>query len=171
LRATNHIRMSLLAAWLGLAIYFSAIVAPSVFSVLRSFGLVNASEIGGTIVGRSLSAVNKSGLILSLLLLVSAPAVRKYYGRASFILQNLLLISVAVLTAGGEWVIAARMRGLRAAMNGQIGQISPTDPNYVAFMALHVYSVAALGVAMIAALIVFLLTVSSRENVVTTPTE
>lgn len=167
----TNLRVAFLAAWLGLAIYFSAVVAPSAFGVLRSFNLANAGEIAGTIVSRALSTVNKSGLLLSLLVLVSAPAVKKYYGRWSFIFQNVLLIVVAILTAAGEWVIAARMRGLRLAMNGQIDQVPLPDPNRVAFAALHVYSVAALSVAMIAALIVILLMIISRERAVTTSTE
>jgi len=171
LRIVDRIRISLDAAWLGLAIYFSAVVAPSAFGVLRSFSLANASENAGTIVSRSLSAVNKSGLILSLFLLVSAPVVRKYYGRWSSILQNVLVIIVAILTAVGEWIIAARMRGLRAAMNGQIDQVPLTDPNRIAFSALHVYSVTALSVAMIAALIVISLMIASRERAVAAPTE
>jgi hypothetical protein len=170
LRVTN-LRVAFIAAWLGLAIYFSAVVAPSAFGVLRSFNLANAGEIAGTIVSRALSAVNKSGLLFSLLVLVSAPAVKKYYGRWSFIFQNVLLIVVAILTAAGEWLIAARMRGLRLAMNGQIDQVPLTDPNRIAFAALHVYSVAALSIAMIAALIVILLMIVSRERAVTTATE
>ena len=170
MRVTN-LRVAFLAAWLGLAIYFSAVVAPSAFGVLRSFNLTNAGEIAGTIVSRALSTVNKSGLLLSLLVLVSAPAVKKYYGRWSFIFQNVLLIVVAILTAAGEWVIAARMRGLRLAMNGQIDQVPLTDPNRITFAALHVYSVAALSVAMIAALIVILLMIICRERPVTTSTE
>jgi hypothetical protein len=163
MRATN-IRVSLLAAWLGAAIYFSAVVAPSAFGVLRSFDLANANEIAGTIVSRALSAVNKSGLVLSLLLFISAPVVRKYYRRWPFILQNVLLVIIAILTAAGEWVIAARMRGLRAAMNGHIDLVPLTDPNRMAFAALHGYSVAALGVAMIAALIFILLVVVATTN-------
>ena len=170
MRVTN-LRVAFIAAWLGLAIYFSAVVAPSAFGVLRSFNLANAGEIAGTIVSRALSAVNKSGLLLSLLLLLSAPAVKKYYGRWSFILQNVLVMTVATLTAAGEWVIAARMRGLRSAMNGQIDQVPLTDPNRVAFSALHVYSVAALSIAMIAALIVILLMIIARERAVTISTE
>jgi len=170
LRVTN-LRVAFIAAWLGLAIYFSAVVAPSAFGVLRSFNLANAGEIAGTIVSRALSAVNKSGLLVSLLLLISAPAVKKYYGRWSFIFQNVLLIVVAILTAAGEWVIAARMRGLRLAMNGQIDQVPLTDPNRIAFAALHVYSVSALSIAMIAALIVILLMIISRERAVTTSTK
>jgi hypothetical protein len=147
--------MFLLAAWLGAAIYFSAVVAPSVFGVLRSFGLTNANEIAGTIVTRTLSVVNTSGFFLSLLLLITCFALKKNYGRKSLILQMALLMIVAVATGLGEWVIAARMRGLRAAMHGQIDQVALSDPNRVAFASLHSYSVSALGIAMIAGVIAF----------------
>lgn len=166
----NRVRILLIAAWLGLALYFSAVVAPAAFSVLRSFSLVNAGEIAGTIVSRSLSVVNKSGVLVGLLLLVAAPAVKRSYARVSFALQNLLIAIVAIACGLGEWVIAARMRALRIAMHGQIDQVPLTDPNRVAFGALHVYSVAALSVAMIAALVVVLLMVFSRERNGVTPT-
>lgn len=151
----NQVRMLLLAAWLGAAIYFSAVVAPSVFGVLRSFSLTNANEIAGTVVTRTLAVVNISGFVLSVLLLASTFMLKKSYGRASFILQIVLLAIVATATGVGEWVIASRMRGLRAAMHGQIDQVALTDPNRVAFAALHSYSVSALGIAIIAGLISF----------------
>lgn len=153
-----------------MALYFSAVVAPSAFGVLRSFSLSNAGEIAGTIVSRSLSVVNKSGVLVSLLLLVTAPAVRKYYARASFVLHSVLLFVVAIACGVGEWVIAAKLRGLRVAMHGQIDQVPLTDPNRAAFAVLHGYSVAALSVAMIAALILVLLMVFARERAGTTPT-
>lgn len=149
----NQVRLFLLAAWLGAAIYFSAVVAPSVFGVLRSFSLTNTNEIAGTIVTRTLSVINTSGFIVSLLLLVMTFALKKNYGRMSLIVQIALLLIVAVATGVGEWVIAARMRGLRAAMHGQIDQVALTDPNRIAFAALHSYSVSALGIAMIAGLL------------------
>ena len=151
----NHIRILLLAAWLGAAIYFSAVVAPNVFGVLRSFSLPNANEIAGTMVTHTLSVVNTSGFILGLLLLITTVVLKKRYGRASFVLQLSLLLIVAIATGVGEWVIAAKMRGLRAAMHGQIDQVAITDPTRMAFAALHGYSVAALGIAIIAGLIAF----------------
>lgn len=160
----NNIKMLLLAAWLSVAIYFSAVVAPSTFAVLRSFILPNASEIAGTIVTRTLSVVNLSGFILTLLLLVSAFLLKGSYGRTSFMLQTVLLTIVAAATGLGQWVIAARMRDLRAAMHGQIDQVALSDPNRVAFAALHGYSVAALGIAMLASLVIILLMVLAREN-------
>jgi len=72
-------------------------------------------------------------------------------------LQLTLLIIIAAATGLGEWVIAARMRGLRVAMHGQIDQIPLSDPNRIAFATLHGYSVAALSVAIIAGLLAFFL--------------
>ncbi len=151
----HNVRMLLLAAWLGAAIYFSAVVAPSAFGVLRSFSVPNSGEIAGTIVTRALSVVNTSGFLLSLLLLITAVVLKKGFRRWSFILQLILLTIVAVASAVGEWVIAARMRGLRLAMHGQIDQVPLSDPNRIAFAALHGYSVTALSIAIIAALIAF----------------
>ncbi|PYS66847.1 MAG: hypothetical protein DMF69_24860 [Acidobacteria bacterium] len=54
----NSVRLTLLAMWFGAALFFSAVVAPTVFSVLRSFALPNSGEIAGAIVNRSLSIVN-----------------------------------------------------------------------------------------------------------------
>jgi len=151
----NNIRLLLLASWLGAAIFFSAAVAPSAFRVLRGFNLLNASEIAGAIVTRTLSVVNISGFILSALLLITAFVLKSGYGRNVFILQVVLMIIVAVTTGTGEWIIAAKMRGLRAAMRTTIDQIPAGDPGRVAFDALHGYSVTALSIAIIAALIGF----------------
>lgn len=161
---TNRVRMLLLAAWLGTAVYFSVVVAPSAFGVLRSFELSNASEVAGAIVSRTLSTVNKTGALLSFLLLLTTLSVRRSYGRTSFILQNVLLAVVVIATAIGEWVIAPRMVSLRVLMRGQIDQIPLTDPARITFMALHRYSVAALGVAMIAALVALVLMALGRNQ-------
>jgi hypothetical protein len=163
--------MLLLAAWLGLAIYFSAVVAPSAFAVLRSFDLANPNEVAGSIVTKTLSAVNKSGMLFALLALATGFLIKRHYQRVWFILQNLLLIIIASSTAIGEWVIARRMRGLRAAMNGHIDLVPPDDPNRMAFSALHGYSVAALSVAIIAALAVILLMIFSQSRIVETAKE
>lgn len=160
----NNLRMLLLAAWLGAAIYFSAVVAPSVFSVLRSFSLANAGEIAGTIVTRTLSVVNVSGFLLSLLLLITAFAGRKLRPRWTFVLQVVLFATIAITTAVGEWVIAAKLRGLRLAMHGQIDQLPLSDPNRMAFAALHGYSVMALAIAMIAALIALIVMAKNSKS-------
>ena len=153
----NDLRMLLIALWLGAAVYFSSVVAPSVFSVLRAFQLPNVGEIAGTLVTRTLSVVNVSGFIISLFLLVIGIALGRGLGKGSFFLELASVIVVTVSTGIGHWVIAAKMRALRLAMVLPVDQVPIDDPRRVAFNRLHGYSVTLLSVAMIAALIAFLI--------------
>ena len=150
----NNVRLFFLGFWLGAAVFFSAVVAPTAFRVLRGFNLPNAGEIAGTIVSHTLSVVNVSGFLLSVILIVIAAGFKRNHSRSRLTAHLGLLTIMAIATALGEWVIAARMRALRAAMIVPIDQVSLTDPKRVAFAALHGYSVAALGVAIIAGLLV-----------------
>jgi hypothetical protein len=159
----NSTRLILLACWFGAALFFGAVVAPAAFDVLRSFGLPNANEIAGSIVTRSLSVINIAGFLIALLLLLSL-IVRRSAGRVSFIVECICLVLIGLATAIGHWVIAARMRALRAAMVVPIDQIAADDPRRVAFGALHGYSVNALGLAMIAALVALVLMARNLRN-------
>lgn len=151
----NKVRILLIAAWLGAAIFFSATVAPSAFGVLRSSGVTNAGELAGSIVNRNLSVVNTTGFCISLLAIALAFPLRKLYGPRAFVIQLMLLGVIAVATGVGQWVIATKMRALRQAMGAPIDLVPMSDPNRLAFATLHGYSVAALSVAIIAGLIVF----------------
>lgn len=163
----NNIRLLLLGSWLGSAIFFSAAVAPNVFRVLGAFdtayGERNAGLLAGTIVSLTLSVVNTSGVVVSLLLLLAGFVLRKAYRRLNFILQNVVLSIVGVASSVGEWIIAARMRDLRHAMLLPIEQMDINDPSRVLFQTLHGYSVAALSVAMIAAMIAFFIMASRAK--------
>ncbi|HEX2271211.1 MAG TPA: DUF4149 domain-containing protein [Pyrinomonadaceae bacterium] len=147
----------MLAAWLGVALFFGAVVAPAAFGVLRSFGLPNASEIAGSIVTRSLGVVNVAGFMIALLLVVTAFVRRGSQAQWSFVVECVCLVLIALATSVGHWVIAARMRALRAAMELPIDQIAVDDSRRIAFNALHGYSVNALGIAMIAGLVALVL--------------
>ena len=160
----NFTRATLLACWFGAALFFGAVVAPAAFGVLRSFGLSNANEIAGSIVTRSLSVVNVAGFLIALLLLLSLLLWRNSAGRVSFILECICLVVIALATGVGHWVIAARMRALRAAMVLPIDQIAADDPRRIAFGALHGYSVNVLGLAMIAALVAMVLMARNLRN-------
>lgn len=149
--------MVMLAAWLGAALFFGAVVAPAAFGVLRSFDLPNASEIAGSIVTRTLGVINVAGFVIALLLLVTAFVRRGSQGRISFIVECICLALIALATGVGHWMIAARMRALRVAMELPIDQIAADDSRRIAFNALHVYSVNALGIAMIAGLVALVL--------------
>lgn len=153
----NDLRLLLLGLWLGAAVYFSSVVAPSVFSVLRAFQLPNVGEIAGTLVTRTHSVVNVSGFIISLCLVTTGLAFGRGFGKRSFFLEIASLMVVAATTGVGHWVIATKMRALRLAMVLPIDQVPADDARRVAFNRLHGYSVTALSVAMIAALIAFLI--------------
>jgi len=153
----NFSRFILLACWFGAALFFGAVVAPAAFGVLRSFGLPNANEIAGSIVTRSLSVINIAGFLISLILLLTLLLWRRSSSRISFIVECICLVIIALTTAVGHWVIAARMRALRAAMVIPIDQIAADDSRRLAFNNLHGYSVNALGIAMIAALVAMVL--------------
>ncbi len=147
----------MLAAWLGAALFFGAVVAPAAFGVLRSFGLPNASEIAGSIVTRTLGVINVAGFVIALLLLVTAFLRQQALSRASWIIEFVCLAVIAWTTAVGHWWIAARMRALRVAMELPIDQISAADPRRIELNSLHGYSVKALGIAMIAGLVALVL--------------
>ena len=158
----NNLRLLLLASWLGAAILFSAVVAPGAFQVSRAFSLPNAGEVAGAMVNRTLSVVNVAGFSICVLLVLLGVILRKTYGKRTFVAQIFLLVVVAIATALGEWVIAAKMRALRTAMAVPIDQIAMSDPLKVAFQSLHGYSVAALSIAIIAGLIAFFLIAPRR---------
>jgi hypothetical protein len=143
----------LLAAWLGAALFFGAVVAPAAFGVLRSFGLPNTSEIAGSIVTRTLGVINVAGFVIALVLLVTAFLRREAQSRIGLIVELVCIGVIALTTSLGHWWIAARMRALRTAMELPIDQIAAADPRRMEFNALHGYSVRALGIAMIAGLV------------------
>ncbi|HKO44497.1 MAG TPA: DUF4149 domain-containing protein [Pyrinomonadaceae bacterium] len=162
LSTLNNLRLLLTAAWLGAAVLFSAAVAPAAFQVSRGFNLPNPGEIAGALVNRTLGVINVSGFVISALVIVLTVLLKKFYKAYSFVAQLVLLAVVLVSTAVGEWVIASRMRELRVAMAIPIEQVSAGDPMRVAFQALHGYSVAALSIAIIAALIAFIFMAQRR---------
>ena len=160
----NFTRLVLLSLWLGAAVFFGVVVAPTAFTVLRSFAVPNASEIAGTIVTRALSVVSISGFLIGLFLLVTAFVRRNAPGRVGFLVELVCLVIIVLATGIGHWVIAARMLALRAAMALPIDQIPVDDPRRIAFNSLHGYSVKVFGVAMIAALLAVVLIARSLSG-------
>jgi hypothetical protein len=115
-------------------------------------------------VTRSLSVVNVAGFLIALLLLATVILRRNYSSRMSFIIECICLGLIALATGIGHWVIAARMRALRAAMVLPIDQIAADDARRIAFNSLHGYSVNALSLAMIAALVAMVLMARGLRN-------
>lgn len=153
----QDVRLLVVGLWLGASLFFSFSLAPSVFAVLRESTALYANHLAGTIVTRNLAVINTSGLIISLALLAGAPLFRSRTGRRALVTEIIALVVMAVATGAGQWWIAARMLALRAQMGRPIDETAANDPLRVAFNSLHVYSVAALTIAMLAALVAFIL--------------
>jgi Domain of unknown function (DUF4149) len=158
------LRLLLTALWLGGAVFFSAAVAPAAFGVLRARNIAYAGEAAGAIVSRTLAGLNTSGFILGLLLLTSAFLFRRDVRRRALMLEAVALAVLCLATAVGQWVIAARMQGLRTLMGRPIDDVPVDDPLRLSFNSLHGYSVAALGVAIIAAGVALLLIARRRRG-------
>lgn len=140
----HALRLLLAALWLGGAAFFSFAVAPAAFAVLPT------RDLAGALVARTLSVVNVGGFAVGLLLLATFPFARGRVRRAALGAEALALAAVAASSAAGHWLIAARLRDLRARMSAPIDTLAAADPLRVAFNDLHGYSVAALTVGMLA---------------------
>jgi heme/copper-type cytochrome/quinol oxidase subunit 3 len=150
-------RLLLMGLWLGASLFFSFVVAPGAFAVLRDSTALYANHLAGQIVTRNLAFINTSGLIISLILLATAFVFRSRRGGWAFTVEIISLAVVGAMTGVGQWVIAARMLILRQQMGRPIDETAANDPLRVAFNSLHVYSVAALTIAMLAALVAIIL--------------
>lgn len=153
----RDVRLLLIALWLGGAVFFSAAVAPSAFAALRARNVPYANEAAGSIVTRTLAVLNTGGFVIALALLVTAFLFRRNVKRRAFLAETVSLALLAAATGVGQWVIAARMVQLRAAMGRPIDDVPADDPLRLAFGALHGYSVAALAAGIVAAAVALLL--------------
>jgi len=147
----------LLSLWLGAAIFFSSVVAPTAFGALRSFQVANVNEIAGSIVSRALAVINVGGAVISLFLLALTLTAERKNMKKSVVAGSVALSLMAGATVVGHWVIAARMHALRMAMV-TIDLVSPDDPRRIAFNNLHRYSVMSLMAAMLAAIAALIFT-------------
>ena len=129
----------LVSAWLGAALLAIAVVAPGAFAVLPS------RTLAGALVGRVLPTLFVAGLLLSVT--VASLAGFKRPGAAASITALLSGAACAVAQFG----VAPRLARLRVDIGGAVERLALDDPRRVAFGLLHGYSVAALGVAMLAA--------------------
>ncbi|MCA1558145.1 MAG: hypothetical protein LC731_06350, partial [Acidobacteria bacterium] len=94
--------------------------------------------------------------------LVSAFIFRSRTSSRAILGEAALLAVIAITTSVGQWVIAARMLALRGEMGRPIDETALADPLRAAFNSLHVYSVSALTIAMLAALLAFIFMARKR---------
>lgn len=139
------VTMLLLAGWLGAAIYFSAVVTRAAFAVLPS------RTMTGALVGQTLPVLFDAGMLVGTCLVAvglqrSGGAVRTASVAGGAV--------IAALSALARFVILAGIARLRVAMPAAIDSLPATDPARRAFGHLHALSVGALGLAMLAGIVV-----------------
>ncbi len=161
-RAMNTVIQALLMAlWLGGAVLFSAVVARAAFDVLPS------RTLAGAVVGRVLPVVFYSGLLLSLV-----AAWLEWGYRGGGLAGRGVVIALGIVSGAclvGQVVMGSRIAALREQMGGPIEALAATDPLRVAFGRLHVYSVAWLGTAIVAALVSVVLSARALAAAQTLP--
>ncbi len=149
-------RLLLLAIWLGAALFFIG-VAQSAFAVLPS------RELAGSVVNRTLSILNYSGLGVGLILVLTSLITRGAVNRILLWAERVLLVLIVAACAVGQFVIGLWMQFTRAQMGGRpIDELAADDPLRMQFNNLHEYSVWVLMAGMIAALLAFFLIANRR---------
>lgn len=154
----GSLRTLLIALWLGAAFFFTAAVAQSAFAVLPS------RELAGALVNRTLAVLNYAGVVIGLILLASSLIGKEGISRLRIWIERGLLLFLTAACAFGQFVIGARLSDLRRQIGRPIDEVASDDPLRIAFGQLHGYSVAVLGFAMIAALIVYFLLARARAR-------
>jgi len=150
----SFIEVLLLGVWLGSMMFFSFAVAPSAFAVLPT------REMAGVIVTGTIGKVEVIGLINGpLLILINT--LKKSRSSSTKVLSIGLIGLMVICAALSRFWISPSMVSLRAAMGGHIDDVSPADPMRLQFNALHQYSVALMGIAIVVGLVSLFLTVQS----------
>lgn len=145
----------LLAAWLGAATLFSAVVAPAAFAALPS------RTLAGAVVGRVLPVLFIAGMIVAGLGLVLD---RERRGRLPGVRRIALVVTV-LACAAAQFYVGPRIESVRREIDGPIEQLAPSDARRVAFGRLHAVSVGWLGLAMLSAgAVVLLMSIPQKQN-------
>jgi Domain of unknown function (DUF4149) len=142
----NHARalvsMVLTSLWGGAGILVVTTVAPAAFRVLPTRALA------GALVGQVLPVLFFSGLFLGLVVMMLTPRAAP---RAA--LRRVGALGVIAGCVVAQFVIGPRITALRERIGPSVDALAATDPLRVSFGQLHGFSVLALGVAMVFALL------------------
>jgi hypothetical protein len=146
---SRKIRLAILGLWLGAMAFFSFVVAPSAFAVLRQ------QQLAGALVSRTLGALEIIGMIIGALLIATLIFSRERDRAFLYEFIALALMTVSMLVS--HFAVSRRMHELRVSL-GEIAQLAANDPARVEFDRLHQYSVWLMGFDILGAvaLIVYL---------------
>jgi uncharacterized membrane protein len=150
---TNILKFLLLLSlvlWLGGILFFAVAVAPSVFSVLTP--VEGGRLLAGNIVNRSLGILHWMGITCGIAFLLCSSALARRFINA----ENILALAMIVLTAISQFVVSARMAGIRA-QAGSLERLAMSDPLRLQFARLHQVSTALEGVIFLLGLVVIVM--------------
>jgi hypothetical protein len=144
----------LAAAWLGAAIFFSAVVAQAAFAVLPS------RTLAGALVGDVLPVLFFAGMALGLVIVL----LEGVWGRGWGSSRSLTGLTTIATCAVAQFIVGARIERARSAITGPLELLAPDDPRRIAFGRLHMISVAWLGAAIVTALVVLVLATRQMQS-------
>lgn len=128
-------RMLMLLAlilWIGGLVFFSFVVAPTLFMVLPS------TTLAGNVVSRSLAALHWIGIISGIVFLVCSLLYKrvKFVQLKPLMLVNVLVLIMLALTLVSQFAITPRIHELRA----QLPPAGAPDAVRIEFDRLHAWS-------------------------------
>jgi len=142
-----------LIVWLGGVIFFAAVLAPTVFTVLPTH------QLAGNVVNRSLRILHWMGIVSALVFLASSMLYSRFTNGSAhpFAARHVLLYLMLLLTSISQFGISPKMAALRSSM-GDIDSVSASDPLRIQFNALHAWSTRLEGGVLLLGLAVVYLT-------------
>ena len=149
----RYLMLLSLVIWVGGLIFFSFVLAPTVFSVLPT------RQLAGSVVSRSLGIMHwmaiACGVVFAVTSMIDSAVVN---GTAEpFAARNLIIYAMIILTLVGMFGIASRMLALREQMN-PIDAVPHDDARRVEFNRLHHWSTRIEGSVLVLGLAVLYLT-------------
>jgi len=131
----RYLMLLSLIVWLGGLIFFSFVVAPTVFSVLPT------RHLAGSVVSRSLSALHWIGIASGIVFLTTSMLYSRLHvgSEQPFASRHILLYIMLGLTLISQFGISPKMATLRASLP-ETNSVAATDPVRVQFNALHAWS-------------------------------
>ena len=149
----RYLMLLSLIVWLGGLIFFSFVVAPTVFSVLPT------RHLAGSVVSRSLGALHWIGIVSGIVFLTTSMLYSRLHvgSEQPFASRHILLYIMLGLTLISQFGISPKMATLRASMP-DTNSVAATDPVRVQFNALHGWSTRLEGGVLLLGLVVVYLT-------------
>lgn len=121
-----------LSLWLGGIVFFGAVMAPALFSILPR------RELAGAVVTRTLGGLHWIGIVAAVVFLAASLGYAALRNGAAEPLawRNLAVVAMLALTLVSQFGVSRRMQALRADMV-EIDRVAAGDPRRVDFNRLH----------------------------------